>query len=130
VPGQEIVVLDKKSAAKKMQIPEALSNDDHQQITATAAVPPYEGQTNTLAVIDTSTGESKIIARQEPLSFFAFETKKEIGVRYGITVKNGMEGDVYGRWDFLRVGSIHLGVYGEVNTQGDAKAMLSAAYRW
>ncbi len=130
VPVKEIVALDKKVAAKTMQIPEALVKDDHQQITATAAVPPYEGQTNTLVVMDTSTGESQIIARQEPLSFIAFETKKEIGVRYGITIKNGMEADVFGRWDFLRIGSIHLGVYGEVNSLGDGKAMLSLAYRW
>jgi len=81
-------------------------------------------------VLDTKTGESKLIAKQQPVPFIDFENKKEIGVRYGATIKNGMEADIYGRWDFLRIGNVHLGVYGEANTSGDAKAMVGISYRW
>lgn len=130
IPVKKIVALEKKAAVKKLKLKAPLATDDNQQIIATATLPPHEGKTSAAAVMDTSTGVSQIIARQEPQSLFAFENKKEIGVRYGLTTGHGLEGALYGRWDFLRIGKAHLGAYGEVNTQGDAKAMLSAAYRW
>jgi len=130
VPVKAVVTLAKKAAAEKLQIPEPLAKDDNQQVIATATLPPYEGHTSTITMIDTSTGESRIIARQEPLSFFALENKKEVGLRYGLTSAINSEADLYGRWEFLRIGSTHLGVYGELTSLGEYRAMISITYRW
>ena len=130
IPIEKVVVLEKEAAAKKLDLPADIKNNPDKQITATAEIPPYEGKTNVLAILNASSGGTTILARQLALPFFDFENKKEIGIRYGASIKNTMEGDLYGRWDFFRVASVHLGLYGEVNTTGDGKAMLQAAYKW
>jgi len=130
VPVEKVITIEKQVIVEKLKLPEEISRDVNKQVIATGEVAPYEGRTNVVAVLDTKSGESQIIAKQEPLPFIDFENKKEIGVRYGATIKNGQEVDVYGRWDFLRVGNVHVGVYGEANTTGDGKAMVSVGYRW
>jgi len=132
IPVKKVVVLDKKEASKKLALPEEIKKDPARQITASGEIAPYEGKTDVLAVLNTGSGESSIIAKQRPLPLFDFENKKEIGIRYGFSVKasDNYEGAAYGRWDFLRIGNVHLGVYGEVNTTGDAKAQVSAGYRF
>lgn len=130
VPVKEVVTIEKEVVVEKLMLPDEVAKDTDKQVITTGEVTPYEGKTNVVAVLDTQTGESKLIAKQQPMPFIDFENKKEIGVRYGATIKNGMEADIYGRWDFMRIGNIHLGVYGEANTSGDAKVMGSISYRW
>ena len=130
VPVKEVVTIEKTVIVEKLKLPEEVAKDENKQVISTGEVTSYEGKTNVVAVLDTKTGESKIIAKQQPLSFIDFENKKEIGLRYGPSVKNGMEADVYGRWDFLRIGGAHLGLYAEANSNSDAKAMISVGYRW
>jgi len=130
VPVKEVVTIEKEVVVEKLKLPDEVAKDENKQVITTGEVTPYEGKTNVVAVLDTKTGESKLIAKQQPVPFIDFENKKEIGVRYGATIKNGMEADIYGRWDFLRIGNVHLGVYGEANTSGDAKAMVGISYRW
>ena len=130
VPVEKVVTIEKQVVVEKLKLPEAILKDEAKQIVATGEITPYEGVTNVVAVLDTKSGESEIIAKQKPLSLIAFENKKEIGVRYGVNATKGLQGDLYGRWDFLRVGSSHLGVYAEVNSRAEAKAMLSVGYRW
>jgi hypothetical protein len=130
IPIEKIVVIEKEAATKKLDLPADIKDDPAKQITASGVLPPYEGKTNVLAVIDTGTGVSSIVAKQVPLAFMDFINKKEIGIRYGASFENNLEGDLYGRWDFFRIANAHIGVYGEVNTTGDAKAMVQAAYKW
>ncbi|MFA6290214.1 MAG: hypothetical protein WC637_00455 [Victivallales bacterium] len=141
LPVKQVVALEKKAASKKLKLPDAISNDDKKQIIATAQVPETDttGKTDLVAVMDTDKGTTEIIAKQQPLSFFALENKRAIGLRYGFSTLKGIsdtaskinnEADIYGRWDVLRVGSVHLGLYGEVNSLGDGKAMIQAEYRF
>ena len=132
VTVEKVITIEKQVVVEKLKLPEQIAKDVNKQVTATGEVAPYEGKTNVVAVIDVKSGESQIVAKQVPMSFFDFESKKEIGVRYGYgsASKVNMEADIYGRWDFVRVGNVHVGVYGEVNTNGDGKAMISAGYRW
>ena len=130
VPVKEVSTIDKTAVVEKLKLSDDVAKDENKQITTTGEIHSYEGNTNVVTVLDTKTGESNIIAKQQPLSFFDFENKKEIGVRYGTTIKTGIEADVYGRWDFLRVGNVHLGLYAEANSLGEGKAMISAGYRW
>ncbi|MCE5212124.1 MAG: hypothetical protein LLG40_11265 [Deltaproteobacteria bacterium] len=134
IPVQKIVALDKKTASKKLKLPEEIATDDRKQITATAEIPPYDGKTDVIAVFNTETRETEINARQRPRSFFELINNGAIGARYGYAIgteaDNNMGGDVYARWDILRTGNVVSGVYGELNSSGECKAMITVEYRW
>jgi len=134
IPVKQVVVLEKKAVSKKLKLADELANDETKQIVSTAQTPATEttGKTDIIAVMNTTTGATEISTKQEPLSFFALENKKAIGLRYGYGTasKINYEADIYGRWDVLRVGAVHLGLYGEVNSLGDGKAMIQAEYRF
>jgi hypothetical protein len=139
VPVKEIITLEKKEVSAKLHLSEEITNDDNKQITATAEIPPYEGKTNVIAIFDKQNNTTQIDAKQQQLSFFALENKRAIGLRYGYAsigsatdsvVGSGMEADVYARWDILRIGGVHVGLYGEVTSAGDGRAMLNVEYRF
>jgi hypothetical protein len=131
VPGPtQIVTVEKTVVVEKLKLPEWIKTDENKQVIATAEIQPYEGKTDAVAVLDTKTGESQIVAKQVPLPLLGFENIKEIGLRAGVNLKGGTETGIYGRWSFLRVGSFHVGAYGEANTGGDAKAQLEIGYRF
>jgi hypothetical protein len=131
VPGPErIVTIEKKVIVEKLQLPVWIAADADEQAIATAVIEPYKGNTNAIGLINTKTGVGQIVAKQEPLSMFGFVNDKEIGVRAGYSAKQGQEIDVYARWDFVRVGNVNVGVYGEATSYGEAKAMVSAGYRF
>jgi hypothetical protein len=135
IPVKKIIALEKKAVSKRLKLPEAIASDDLKQVIATAQLPETEttGLTDIVAVLDTDKGTTELLTKQQPLSFFGFENKKAIGVRYGIsagTTSLSREADIYGRWDVLRTGAVRWGLYGEVNSRGDGKAMISAEYRF
>lgn len=131
VPGpKEIVTIEKQTIIDKLKLPEWIKTDADQQAIATASLEPYKGKTNAVALLNTKTGVGQIVAKQEPLPLFGFVNDKEIGVRAGYSVKNNAEADVYARWDFVRVGNVNIGIYGEVTSYGEAKGMVSVGYKW
>jgi hypothetical protein len=131
VPGPErIVTIEKAVIVDKLKLPEWIKTDVNEQAIATAVIEPYRGRTNAVSLINTKTGIGQIVAKQEPLPLFGFLNDKEVGVRVGYSIKQGQEIDVYGRWDFARVGNVAIGVYGEATSYGEGKAMISAGYRW
>lgn len=133
IPVRQIIALDKKEASEKLKLPEEIAKDDTKQITATAEIPPYEGKTDIIAIFNTATQATQINAKQQRLSFFALENKKAIGGRLGYVFGDriGTEGEVYGRWDFLRVEHAHVGFYGDFNPQAaTGRLMINLEYRW
>ena len=133
VPGPErIVTIEKEKVIDKLGLPESIKSDPDKQVIANADIPCDEnikGQ-SVVAILDTKTGESHIVAKPKPLSLIALESRKEIGIRYGIKSTGTPEIDLYGEYDFLRVGALHLGVYGEVNNEAEAKGMVQMRYRF
>ena len=131
VPGPEkVITVEKKVLVEKIKLPDWFL-DETEQAIATAVIPPYEGKTNIIATLNTETGAGNIIARQEKLSLFAFENNKEAGVRAGISSdKFSKTATVFGRWQFLRVGNTHLGLYGEANSDGEGVAQIEFTYRF
>lgn len=84
IPGPErVVTIEKQVVVEKLKLPDWIKTDANKQVIATAEIEPFEGKTNAAAILDTKTGASEIIAKQIPLSFAAFENKKELGVRAG-----------------------------------------------
>jgi hypothetical protein len=70
-------------------------------------------------VLDTQTGISEIIAKQEPLSFFGFENDLEIYAEGGVNTKGNVEIGGGLKWDFARVASTNIGAVGEVRGSQD-----------
>jgi hypothetical protein len=131
VPGPtKIVTIEKEVVIEKLKLPDWIKADENKQVIATAEIASYKGKTNAVAVLDTKTGASEIVAKQVPLPLFDFENEKEIGLRAGVGFKNTTEVGIYGRWTFLRIGNVHLGAYGEANSSGDAKAQIEIGYRF
>jgi hypothetical protein len=135
VPGpKEVVTIEKQVVVEKLKLPDWVKTDENKQVIATAEIKPYKGQTDVVALLDTKTGESQILAEQRKLSLFALENTKEVGVRYGISSEYGTVTDIYGRITVLRVGPTHLGIYGEVSHKSegksDAKAQIDLRYEW
>ena len=131
VPGPEkIVTIEKKVLVEKIKLPDWFL-DETEQAIATGVIQPYDGKTNVIATLNTETGIGNIIAKQEPLPFMQFENKKEAGVRVGYTTDGAKaHSTIYGRWNFLRVGNVHLGLYGEANSEGAGIAQVDLSYRF
>lgn len=114
IPGPEkIITIEKKVIEEKIKLPDWFKTDTNKQAIATAVISPYEGKTNTIAVLDTKTGIGEIVVKQEPLSFMGFVNDKELYFKAGYNTKRSTEIGIGGRWLFLRVGNFKLGGYAE-----------------
>lgn len=132
VPGpKQIVAIEKEVIVKELGIDPVPA--EGKEIIANAVIDCGDNDTGDMSVVtimDTTTGESTIIAKEKPLSLFGFPSDIEAGLRYGFSTKTVQEGNLFARWQFLRVGNAKLGVYGEMSTQPAAKAMLEVAYKF
>lgn len=100
------------------------------QVTATAAVPESKNGVDVIAVTNTATGETTLVAQEKAAPWFQFRNDAAVGIRYGVDQRLQYVGDVYGRWDFLRVKDIYLSANGNLSTGGDARVQFGAEYRW
>lgn len=131
VPGPEkIVTIEKQVIVEKLHLPEWFKTNADEQAIATSAIEPYRGTTNAVAILNTKTGVGQIIAKQEPLPLFGFLNDREIGVRAGINIKGEPETTVYGKWDFVRIGSINIGAYADADSRGEAKAQVKIGWKF
>lgn len=115
VPVEKIVTIEKKVIVEKLKLPDWFKNDAGKQAIATATIPPYEGNTSAISIIDTTTGVGEIIAKQEPLSLMAFVNQKEMYGKLGYATSREIQASIGGRWLFGRVGNIKVGTYVEGN---------------
>ena len=113
VPVEKIVTIEKEVLVDKLSLPDWISKDDNKQAIATAVIPPYEGSTNVIAIIDTKSGVGEIVAKREPVSFLGFANDTEIYGKLGYSTSREIQVSVGGRWLFARAGKIKIGVYGE-----------------
>jgi hypothetical protein len=127
LPGP-IVYLDKKAAAKEELVPDTVLYDPDKEVTAVTKVPEHKGETTVVAVINKDTGVTTLDMRQERPSLFALQSIKTIGIRCDVTTACN-ELEVYGSWEFLRIGALHLEAYGEVSSE-DAFIGFGAEYRF
>lgn len=94
-------------------------------VIASGDVPASGGGFEVKAVLSPETGQASILALPKPKPFFGFEDTKEIGVRY-----NGLQGSLFGRWTFVRVGSFYGSLYAEGSTDRHAFAGVEVLYRF
>ena len=113
VPVEKIVTIEKTVIVEKLKLPDWFKNDAGKQAIATATIPPYEGNTSAISIIDTTTGVGEIIAKQEPLSLMSFINQKELYGKFGYTTAKEIQVSIGGRWLFGRIGNIKIGAYAE-----------------
>jgi len=130
---EKVVVIEKKSAEKEIDLPDEVMADEKKQILAVAEIPPYEGKTTAIAILDTGTKETKINIRHERLPLIGFESIKELWLKagYGIDTKGiGYNIEVGGEWKVVRIGKIHLGLFGQADMRQNVFAGVKVSYRW
>jgi hypothetical protein len=131
IPGPErIVTIEKIKIVEKLVLPPSIADDPNKVITGNADIGPSEGGTSVVSVLDVVTGETEIIAKEKPVSLFGFPSNIEAGVRYGLSTQDLQQAVVNAKWDFLRVGSFYVGIYGEINSKPSASAMLAITHKF
>ena len=131
IPGPErIVTIEKIKIVEKLVLPPSIADDPNKVITGNADIEPSEGGTSVVSVLNVVTGETEIIAKEKPVSLFGFPFNVEAGVRYGLSTQDLQQGNLFARWQFLRIGKLFLGGYGEMTTKPEAKAMLEVAFKF
>jgi len=142
-PESGIVILDKAEVAKKLDFDFAQSPEPSApngspprtlEITATADLPESDNGYESVSLIDLNSGESQIMAREKESPWFQLRSDAAVGIRYGLCTGTDSAspycGDVYGRWDFLRIKDVYLSTNANISTDGSARIQLGAEYRW
>ena len=128
-------VYQKQELIKKVSLPKEVVDSPTKEVTATGDIPATEYGAEAVAVLDTATGNSEIIAKAKPRPLFSLEKHGAVGVRAGVSTRDGYTGEAYVRQDLFQVGGVYVSAYGAVegNTSGkaNAKAMLQVdLFRW
>lgn len=123
VPGPEkIITIEKEKIVEKLKLPESFSQNSDLQAIATGVIAPYEGNTNVVATLDTKTGEGNLIAKQEPLPFFAFEKKTLFYVMPAISSRGDFPISAGIHRQLFRVKNVHTsGVVGVTTRYDDGR---------
>lgn len=130
VPVAAVQAYDKTKLVKQLPAMAHELAPANRQAIANARIPATRGGASAVAVLDTTSGESRIVVKEIPPPLVEFEGDGALGLRYGINSDLAKEGTLYGRLNILRVGNVHLGAYAELNTDAEAKAQASIEYRW
>jgi hypothetical protein len=86
-----IITVEKEVVVEKLKLPDWIKTDENKQVVATAEIVAYKGKTDAVAILDTKTGASEIVAKQVPLPLVGFENDKELGLRAGVSLKGSTE---------------------------------------
>lgn len=125
---------DKKKAARKIDLPQAVVDNPDQVLVSTATVEPSEGGSTIATVIDTTTGVASTIEKKEPRPFIGWGGSGGVGVRGGIGT-SGITAAVYARQKLIRLGYVQVQAYSEITAnesgRAEAKALLDVElFRW
>lgn len=125
-----IVTIQKDVLIKKVNgLPTWFVGNADEEAIAMADLPESKSGYEVMGTMNTKTGVGNIIAKEKQRSLFGLPNEKEIGARVGYSMK-GQQVSIYGRWNFFRVGNMHLSAYGEGNSEGNATAQLELGYRF
>ncbi|HEX9078092.1 MAG TPA: hypothetical protein VF795_00810 [Desulfuromonadaceae bacterium] len=99
-------------------------------VTATAEVPASANGTEVVSLIDLQSGASRIEAREMAAPWFRLENRGSVALWYGLNQKLVQTVQGEARWQFLRVKDLHLGLKGDVGTDGYGHAFAGIMYEW
>lgn len=119
----------KEKAIKADIVPEYVKTDSSKEVVAVATVPEHKGDTTIVAVIDKDSGITTLNTKKERPSLFEIEGIKSLGLRCNVTTACD-EVTLYGSYEFLRVGALHMEAYGQINSESQAYVGLGLEYRF
>lgn len=119
----------KKSADVTLKIP----LNPNEGVISAASIASNDHPVTVATVIDTDTGISRTVVREEPLPWFVISHKGEIGMYYGL--KNGAPGIMLqARQEIVQVKAIRIEAIGQVTQSPvggiDNYVGIGLTYRW
>lgn len=120
------------AAKADVDLPEPVAANPAKKLTATGKLHAEDRPYTLTAVLDTTTGESEVYARPDPLPWLAPDTRTEVGVFYGY--KDGEQAiRIDGRQTLVRVKALRLGAVASADaTPGNIDTFIGvgAWMRW
>lgn len=127
----KVVTIEKWQAVATLKLPDWVSLDSNLQVIAAGRVPPWGGQTEVTALLNTASGEGSLLQRQlrPPLFSLKATEEREIGLALLAQAKGEALIQLQGRWGLLRFGAVHLEAQAQADKDRQA-AGASVIYRW
>lgn len=122
------VAVHSDKAKKKLRLPKTLTdNRDVKVLTATTL---EECDKTVMTVLNTTTGESSMLVRDEPAPLFSSASLSSVGVSYGVSDSGAALWQVSGAYEVARIKAARLGIVGTVDAQGRWFAGVGVRVTW
>lgn len=122
-----IVVHDDK-VKRKLRLPKAIT--DNKDVKVLGATTLEECDKTVTAIVNTTTGESTLLVRDEPAPLFAPSSRTSVGVAYGVSDGGEALWQATGSYEFARLKSARLGVVGTIDAKGRWFAGVGMRVTW
>lgn len=117
------------SSKKGLQLPKATQDDPKTVIVDTAKLPPSDNSRDVAVVLNTDTGDTSILSKDEPAPWFSVQHRSYIELDYGYQLNNFTKtGQLSVSHDFLRVKDITLVGTAAVNNLGVGSVLVGLRY--
>lgn len=125
----KIVYVYPPESKAKLNLPPAVIQDSAKKLITTGKLQAEERPYTLSAVLDTSTGETEVFARPDPLPWVAPGRRGAVGIAYGAG-DSGLSMKIYAYRDMLQVKALHAGVRAEADQRGEWWAGGYVEYRF
>lgn len=113
----------------KLNLPEPIAKDQTKKVLATGKLETNDRPYTLSAVLDTTTGNSEVYARPDPLPWIGPGKHGGIGIGYGLS-NGGTAVKVFAYQEILRIKAMNVGVRGEADQNGQYWSGVTVEYRW
>lgn len=111
-PAPKHITAYDKEAIKKVLKLDDRTIAPNEEVTATGQIKAHDTKYNALSVLDTQTGDSKILIKEDK-SFFGLPNDRSIYAKVGYSTNSETQVTVGGEYKILRVGNVKFGLYAE-----------------
>jgi hypothetical protein len=123
----EKVVIYRDAVTKKLGI--EAKRGEH--VVASSKLPGDSHPHTVSALYSEETGVTRLLDRQDPLPWLAFNRHGAMGVAYGVKDEaSGFVTRLYGRLDLMQIKMLHAGLLGDVDNAGGWYGGAFAEMRW
>jgi len=119
-----------ENAKQKTAIPQAMKEDKTVAILDSSTIPESQHSETVTTTLNTETGQVITLVAANPTPWLAGESTGEARIDFGL--KNGFRrvGRLSATEDLFQVKSLHLGISGSLDTDGEYFIGGGISYRW
>jgi len=125
-----VVIVYKTAAKAKLKLPAAIQHDEKKHVTDSIVVPPSDSATSTTSVFDEATGETKIVAIEEPKPWIAESRYGQIRFDYDLANSARKAKRITVEQELFTVKDLHFGMSGALDDAMQGRLSVGVAYRW